>query len=131
MNHRECFEYFECTPTNIRWSWTAKNVRTKTVVLTCWADGFANGVYRRIHTTSGHGYKELIRDIRYAQEHCDGILHVIMAKAKNPHEHPRKIEWCEPRDMQMKIISFNETTGELVAKPVEVLLAHTREAVTS
>jgi hypothetical protein len=119
MNHRECFESFGCTPTNIRWSWTALNEQTNTVVLTCWADGFANGIYRRIHTASGNGYKELVRHIRWAQEHADGILHVIMAKAKDRYAHPRKIESCEPSNLKMKIVSFNEATGELIAKPID------------
>jgi hypothetical protein len=105
--------------------------RKKRAVITAWQDGFTNingkPMYHRLHADPRqighngkyHGYRELVEHIAFAQRHCNGEFNVIVARAADPGAYPRQIAWCEPRPgIKLKIISFDESNGELWAEVV-------------
>ena len=117
--HTQCFAHYGTKPTNIQWSWSAVNKKTKTAVLTCWDDGFSNAAYRMDHPADKPAFKEFVEHMHYAQRHCDGVICVIMAKAQNARSGNRKIIDCWPAPaVKLKIKSLDENTGRLVASVV-------------
>jgi hypothetical protein len=121
--HEAAFAFYGTKATNIRYSWTAIDERKPIAVITAWQDGFTNKdgkpMYHRVHQSRGNGYRELVKHVKFAQDHCDGEMHVILAGAVDPQKTPRQIGWCEPREgIKLKIASFDAATGELWANVV-------------
>ena len=120
MSHTACFEHFGTSPTNVNWSWSARNDDTKTVVVTLWRDEFAKGevgelVYERGRVDPAKskkpGHRELMRNLRFALDECNGELKVIIAVAVDPKADPRKIKECKPTNMKAKVVGLDEASG--------------------
>jgi hypothetical protein len=121
--HKQCFEEFGAIPKNPRWSWSGRSRDGKTVAVTLWQDGFTNAgkTYRTANKPEDRGvgtpgFNELVDNLKWARDHCDGELHIIVAKAVDVHVDPRSIAECFPSKMKMRLTEFDETTGNFVAE---------------
>ncbi|WP_082982470.1 hypothetical protein [Mesorhizobium sp. AA22] len=50
--------------------------------------------------------------LRWALDHCDGWVKVIIAIAKDKNAKPRSIKECAPTKMQVKVMQLDEGSGE-------------------
>jgi len=122
--HTEAFLHFGAAPRNVQWSWSARSDDGGTVVVTLWQDLFSRKDGRLLyqwpplpeHVRRRPGFSELMENLTWARDHCDGRLKVIIAKAKDTKADPRSIEECFPSKMTMKLVEFNATTGTFVAE---------------
>ncbi|MFP3945251.1 MAG: hypothetical protein ACLFWF_15245 [Alphaproteobacteria bacterium] len=123
------FQYFGAKPRNIRWSWSARNEADNLVVLVLWEDRFTreDGVLTyderleraNVDWTRFPGNSERIKNLEWAREYCNGIFHVIIAKAKDENAGIRRVVECQPDDnLRMRIVDLNEETGEFRAVSV-------------
>jgi hypothetical protein len=63
------------------------------------------------------GAKERLENLKWAREHCDGLVRVVVMRAKDTKEDPRSIAECFPHDkLVMRIIHIDEATGEFRAE---------------
>ena len=82
--HKSCFEHYKVVPGNPRWSWSGRSADGKTVAVTVWQDRFEDGIDRyRSHTHLGDegwksrpGHNELIRNLAWARDNCDGVVSI-------------------------------------------------------
>lgn len=124
--HTDSFAHFGTTPRNVQWSWSARNEEKKVVVVTLWQDRFRKDqgelVYERPPEEEGvrrrPGFSEMMDNLRWAVDNCDGMVRVIVAKARDVTADPRSIEECFPSKMVMKLTNFDPETGEFRAKVV-------------
>ena len=122
--HTAAFAAFGTTPRNTQWSWSARSDDGKTVVVNLWQDRFKSEGGRLIYARpaysprerKGRGFKEWVRNLAWARDHCEGRLHVIIAIAKDPNASPRSIAECFPSKMVMRLIEFDPVTGAFVAE---------------
>ena len=124
--HRACFEHFGTIPKNPRWSWSGRSLDGNIVSVTFWQDQFEEGgrIYRGRRRPSEAigkaGRTELLENLKWARDNCDGVLRIIIAIAKDPKAEPRSISECFPqKTLRMRIISLDETTGEYVAERID------------
>ena len=86
-----CFAHFRAECANIRWSWSAKSPDGKTVVVTLWRDVIRQEhdllTYEQEARTSdkkpGLGSKERMANLIWAQDHCDGLVRVVIDGSPN------------------------------------------------
>ena len=125
--HTQCFEHFGTKPKNVNWSWSARNEDTKTVVVTLWQDEFTKTddgrrIYERGPIPSEvrprHGHNELMKNLRWSLDHCDGWVKVIIAIAKDKQAKPRSIKECAPTKMQVRVIHLDEASGAFAFEDV-------------
>ena len=121
--HTECFQAFGTEPANVRWSWSARNEATGTVVVTLWQDVFTHREGRRIYERPATdrewlqprpGFDEMMENLAWARDHCGGRVRVIVAIAKDRNVEPRKIAECFPNRMIMRLTRLDVATGEFV-----------------
>lgn len=122
--HRGCFEHFGTVPKNPRWSWSGRSPDGQVVSVTFWQDRFEGGPYRgrrRPREAIGQaGFTELLENLKWARDNCNGILRIIIAIPKDPKADPRSISECFPqKTLRMRLISLDETTGEYVAERID------------
>jgi hypothetical protein len=119
-NHSECFAFFGVVPRNPRWSWSGRSPDGDRVAVTLWQDGFEEKgrVYRSWSSDrpgewrSRPGFVELIENLAHARDHIDGVVHVILATAKDKHARPRSIARSFPHpDLKMKVAQLDENAG--------------------
>lgn len=119
LSHTECFAHFGTTPTNSRWSWSARNEQARTVVVTLWKHEFVKTseglVYDRGPTTeevrARLGNRELFRDLQWSVDFCDRRLHVIIALAKDPDAKVKSIAECYPTKMEVYVDHLDHSDG--------------------
>jgi hypothetical protein len=125
--HRECFEHFDTIPKNPRWSWSARSTDGTRVAVTFWQDRFEErGSIYRSAAHSGDskwlgspGHKELLENLLWSKENCDGLLHLIIAIPRDPHAEPRAIKECFPQDrFRMRIVSVDAKNGDFLTERV-------------
>ena len=126
----EAFAYFGVSLNNDRWSWSGKTPDGKTVVLQLWKD-FLNyktqpksydvfNDHRLPTWIDKPGNTERKDDIKWAIEHCDGKFRVVIGVAKDVNSETRETaEAYAQRNMIMKIVKFDERTGEFRAEMVD------------
>jgi hypothetical protein len=112
----ECFEYFDVTPRNPRWSWSARSADGSTVALVFWEDELReeNGKYTYelpVGRTSEQwmrraGSRERLENLKWAQDYCGGLVRVVMATAEDPTADPRKIAHCSPEPSLVMQITY-------------------------
>ena len=115
---KQCYDFFGVSYKNIQWSWSGRS-REK-VAVTLWQDRFIDGgkAYEQWpedkpgEWKSRPGFVELIENLAFARDELDGIVHVIIAKAKDKSASPRAIETSFPSKMLMKIVSLDENEGK-------------------
>lgn len=122
---RECFEHFGASCKNPQWSWSAKSADGRVVVMCMWQDEIKREgdrmVYQSLTPRRGEqnrpGAKERLDNLKWAREHCDGLVRVVVMRAKDTKEDPRSIAECFPHDkLVMRIIHIDEATGEFRAE---------------
>ena len=70
--------------------------------------------------TAKPGNRERVENLRWAQDHCNGVVRVVMVKAVDIKAYPREIAACFPRDdLIMKITDFDAETGQFRAISIE------------
>ncbi|MGC2827106.1 MAG: hypothetical protein WA322_23245 [Pseudolabrys sp.] len=118
MTRRNAFAKFGVTPVNNRWAWSARNETTKIVVICLWKDRFRGEEGKltyvprdKIEVGSKPGWGQFMRDLQFAVDHCNGLVHIIMLVAKDMNADPRSIVDCYPTGMVMKVTEFNPETG--------------------
>ena len=113
---REAFAYFGAVCANPRWSWSAKSLDGKTVVLTMWKDEIASenssSVYksnpRNLLTEKRPGFSERLAHLKWARDNCDSRVRVVILKKDGR----GGIAECFPaKDLIMRITSLDEKTG--------------------
>ena len=124
--HTAAFAKFGVTPRNVQWSWSARNEASQTVVVTLWQDRFERKNGKLIYARPGFdptkrkspGGSELMENLAWARDHCEGRFYVIIAKAKDTKAEPRSIDECFPSKMVMRVVKLDEETGAYVAEAV-------------
>ncbi len=118
------FAHFGTKPHNVQWSWSARSADGKTVVVTFWQDLFERKDGRLIYARPRPdaaiavrpGFHELMENLAWARDRCDGRFRVIVAKAKNPNADRRSIDACFPSQMVMKLTHLDVASGAFVAE---------------
>ena len=86
----ECFSSFGTAGSNPRWSWSARSLDGKTVVITLWKDriSFKDGAIAyediKIDTEAWRqrpGNRERIQNLIWARDHCDGFFKAVITFA--------------------------------------------------
>lgn len=123
-----CFEHFGAICRNPRWSWSAKSKDGKTVVMTMWEDEIdwdgPKAIYQsraRIRTRKRPGETERIANLKWARDHCDGLVRVVRMTAQDVKANPRRIATCRPDDeLVMRITALDEANGSFRAESTDV-----------
>lgn len=118
--HTAAFEQFGTKPRNVNWSWSARNETSRTVVVTLWQDEFekkgdeltySRPAYSNADRPKSLGFPELLANLAWARDNCEGRFHVIIAIAKDTTADPRSISECFPSKMVMRLTALDETGG--------------------
>jgi hypothetical protein len=118
------FAFFGAAGRNPRWSWSARSPDGKVVVVTMWKDLITRQNGRMVYDDSGRddlpnwkgqpGNAERIENLKWAMEHCGGLVRTVITVAKDPNVSPRDIVDCFPqRKLVMSIERLNQETGEV------------------
>jgi hypothetical protein len=122
--HTKAFEHFGTKPKNVQWSWSARNEAEKTVVVTLWQDMFSRKDGKFVYVRPGFepsepdtrpGFRELMENLVWARDHCDGRFKVIVAIAKDRNAVPRSIRECAPTKMIMRLTHLDSDIGAFTA----------------
>jgi hypothetical protein len=127
LTHKECFDFFGVVPKNPRWSWSGRSLDGQVVAVTFWQDQFEDGgrVYRGRRRASEPvmskpGRTELLENLKWAYENCDGVIRIIIAIPKDRTAEPRSILECFPhKTLRMRITQFDEAAGLYVAERID------------
>lgn len=115
--HTECFKHFGVQWKNIQWSWSGRSAEK--VAVTLWQDRFLKRgtAYESWPTDvpgewrSRPGFVELIDNLAFAEDNLDGVVHVIIAVAKDKNATPRSIERSFPSAMTMRVVRRDRDAG--------------------
>jgi hypothetical protein len=131
----EAFGFFDTKLRNTRVDLSARNEANKIVVLALWRDRLdyskAPAVSYRLRRAGtnasdwiampGNGTR--LADLKWAREHCDGCFRVVIIEAADPAAEPRVVAGASPQQMMvMKIIEFDDETGEFTAAAERIAL---------
>ncbi|MEO7637160.1 MAG: hypothetical protein ABIS16_05900 [Sphingomicrobium sp.] len=111
------YKHFGVKPKNIQWSWSGRS--DDKVAVTLWKDKFLErgSAYENWHDDvpgewrSRPGFVELIENLAHAQDHLDGVVHVIVAVAEDEDARPRSIERSFPTNMRMNVARLDRDNG--------------------
>lgn len=113
----ECFTHFGAVCASTRFSRSAVTQDGQTVVVTMWEDEVRREGDRVIYesryrpTLKGKSRRadtELIANLKWARDHCDGFVRVVVLTAEDVTADPRKIRYCYPDDsLIMRITQFD------------------------
>ena len=125
----ECFDHFGARPANLRWGWSARNEATGTVVVTMWTDQLcqtADGTI--VYDVRARddlewwrrrpGNRERLRNLRWAQMHCDGRFRAVIVTCERTDAYIRKIvrRHVDPT-LVMRLTELHDT-GEFRAESI-------------
>jgi hypothetical protein len=122
----QAFAAFGAAGKNPRWSWSARTPDDQTVVMTFWKDAVDYSSDPISYSTFDNprlfiwkdkpGNRERIENLKWARDHCNGLMKVVIIEAKDINTEPRSIASCiVQRRMVMKLVELNEETGEFRA----------------
>jgi hypothetical protein len=124
LTHTEAFAHFGTIPTNVQWSWSARNEETKIVVCTLWQDEFSRRGGRLVYERSkggawelsrkSPGFDEMKENLAWAQDNCEGRVHIIIAIPKDKTTFPHSIGECFPSKIVMNVTRLDRETGEFI-----------------
>jgi hypothetical protein len=126
-SHSDCFNFFGVVPKNIFWSWSGRSADGKNVAVTLWQDRFEEKgrLYPSWQTDvpgewkSRPGFVELIENLATAREQANGVVHVIIARAKDPKASPRSIARCFPHPtLKMRVAELNTDEGTFLLERI-------------
>ena len=96
--------------------------------MTLWQDMFQNRDGRLVYTRPGFdpdapdtrpGFRELMVNLVWTRDYCDGRFRVIVAIAKDRDTHPRSIKECFPHErLVMRLTHLDAATGAFTAEAV-------------
>jgi hypothetical protein len=127
-SHTQCFDFFGVVPRNTRWSWSGRSEDGTRVAVTLWQDRFEDKgrLYRSWSTDrpgewrSRPGFVELIENLAHARDHTGGLVHVILAVAKDKDAAPRSIDRSFPQpSLRMRVTELDEDEGRFVLERVD------------
>ncbi|MER9005891.1 hypothetical protein NKI15_19865 [Mesorhizobium sp. M0862] len=126
FTHTQAFAHFETVPANVQWSWSARNEGKKIVVVTLWQDEFKKVDGKLVYARGAlwndakrrNGHNELMKNLRWALDNCEGWLKVIIAIPKDKNARPRSISECFPSQMRVRVVQLDEATGEFALEAV-------------
>jgi hypothetical protein len=116
--HTSAFEYFGLKLRNTQWSWSSRCETRKIVAVTLWQDEFTDK--GKTYSISGSdqatpdvrlGFRELMNNLQWAQDHCNGCFNVVMAYAQDPSAARRRIKESFPWPIMMKWTHLDTATG--------------------
>jgi hypothetical protein len=121
----ESFQAYGAKLKNPRWSWSARTPDNK-VVMTFWKDrlnystkpvSYSNfGSPTLLRRRDQPGNRERIENLKWAHDHCDGLMYVVIVVAIDVNAEPREIAESFPQTrLLMKLTELNEETGEFRA----------------
>lgn len=123
-----CFEHFGASCRNPRWSWSARSADGKTVVMTMWEDEIEwdrqVATYKSLPKSVRRprrrpGETERLENLKWARDHCDGLVRVVRMTASVKDPYTRKIASCYPDDdLIMRIVELDEANSTFRAKSV-------------
>jgi len=121
-----CFEHFGAICKNPRWSWSARSLDGRTVVMTMWEDEIRwdgpKATYQsraRARTRKRAGETERLENLKWARDHCDGLVRVVRMTAQDENANPRSIATCYPdNDLVMRVVALDETDGTFRAESI-------------
>ena len=124
----EAFRAYGAKGNNPRWSWSARTPDGQ-VVMTFWKDLIQRdgshlsysifGRADRLHWKDNPGNSERIENLKWAKDHCEGLMRVVIVVAEDTNANPRSILESYPqKKWLMKLVEFDERTGEFSAVSV-------------
>jgi hypothetical protein len=123
------YSHFGITLKNDRWSWSGRTPDGSRVILTLWKDEIDYSSKPPMCNYFGHpklsqwlnraGNHERIENLKWARDHCGGLFGIVIATAVDVSAEPRKIADAYPTTLRMRLVEFNEETGEFSAELVE------------
>lgn len=119
MTHTAAFQTYGTKPRNANWSWSARSLDGKTVVVTLWKDEFKGRAGQMVYARSdrgdwsdGPGYRFFMEDLAWARDNCSGIVRVIVANSKDEKGQTRRIADCYPAPkLVMRVTHVEPETG--------------------
>jgi hypothetical protein len=124
----ECFTHFGAVCASRRFSRSAITQDGETVVVTMWEDELRREGDRVIYepryrpTLKGKSRavdSELVANVKWALDHCDGYVRVVILTAEDVRANPREIRYCYPDDsLVMRIMEFDARTRTFRAESV-------------
>ena len=124
----ECFAHFGAVCASRRFSKSAVTQDGQTVVVAMWEDEVQRDGDRVVYESR---YKpklkgkvrgvnsELVANLKWARDHCFGLVRVVMVAAEDVTAEPRKITGCYPDDsLVMRITGFDSYTRTFRAESV-------------
>lgn len=96
--------------------------------VTLWQDRFEDKgrIYRSWKTDrpgewkSRPGFTELIDNLAHARDYAAGVVHVIMAQARDKDTSPRSIARCFPHPtLKMRVVELDQNEGTFVLERLE------------
>jgi hypothetical protein len=124
----ECFTHFGAVCASRRFSRSAITRDGQTVVVAMWEDEVRREGDRVIYesryrpTLKGKSRgvdSELIANLKWARDHCDGYVRVVILTAEDVTADPRKIRYCYADDsLIMRITEFDCRTRTFRAESV-------------
>ena len=124
----ECFAHFGAVCASRRFSKSAVTQDGQTVVVAMWEDEVQRDGDRVVYELR---YKpklkgkvrgvdfELVANLKWARDHCFGLVRVVMVAAEDVTAEPRKITGCYPDDsLVMRITGFDSYTRTFRAESV-------------
>jgi hypothetical protein len=128
-SRQAAFAHFGAKCRNPRWSWSGRSADGKTVVMTMWEDEIKNENGKIVYGSRGrppdegkrHGAVERLENLKWALNHCEGLVRVVVAVARDKTAVPREAEsWFPHQELVMKITHLDETTGAFRAENVSI-----------
>ena len=129
MGVSDCYASYGVRLANARWSWSGRSDDGRTVVVTLWQDRFADAgrTYRSWDSDkpgawrSRPGFVELISNLAYARAHTQGLVRVVLAKARDVEASPRSIERCFAQpNLIMRVVDLDMEAGTYTLSRADV-----------
>ena len=121
-----CFAHFGAVASHRHFSLSAVSSDGKTVVVAMWEDEFERQSDRIIYQSQ---YRPILRgklrrisnqwiaNLKWARNHCDSLVRVVIIQAEDAQANPRTIKFCYPDDsLIMRITHLDTETGAIRAE---------------
>ncbi len=124
----KAYAHFGVILKNEQWSWSGR-AADRRVVLSIWKEQIDYsakpprvdllGDARLSIWQSKPGNRERIENLKWARDHQYGIFHVVIVTAVDYAAEPRVILEAYPTKLTMRLIDFDENSGEFSAQVVQ------------
>jgi hypothetical protein len=123
-----CFTHFGAVCASSRFSRSAITQDGQTVVVTMWEDEVRREGDRIVYESryrpilkgkSRRADTELIANLKWARDHCNGFVRVVVLTAEDVTADQRKIRYCYPDDsLIMRITEFDPESRTFRAESI-------------